>query len=177
MTIYVIKEGDEIQKVNSLDGHEDAQLIETLNDDPPHEFFKVENDQWVPDEAAAEAGALDAIERAYEAATEVDVKKVRKQIGIALLWQEVQRLKLAGSTNTVPATVEERRKMFPTLMAIVTLSGNTLNQVAIAIENRLWDRVRRMALWEAKSLLAEDAVRAAQTVEDKLAAAEVTWTE
>jgi hypothetical protein len=88
----------------------------------------------------------------------------------------VQRLKLMQATGNIPADATERAKQLPFLMALVQESGNTLTQVATAIENRLWDRVRRMAIAEARLLLGHDAVRAAATTDEKItAAASIDW--
>jgi hypothetical protein len=122
--------------------------------------------------ADAEAWALEKIEEEIEKANGDIVRRLRRQIAIDRLWQEVQRLKLHTATNTVPATTLEKAMHFPTLMALVELTGNTLGQVATATENRLWDRVREAARLEAKLLVGHDNVRAATTIDEKVVVAQ-----
>lgn len=175
---YLIEspDGTERNLVPSLDGYEGWTV---LDPDAPEEIeFKIWDGQALVDDVpAAEAWALDRLERDAEEATGNEVSRLRRQVAITFLWHEVQRLKLANSTGNVPADLTERRKQFPTLMALVALSGKTLTQVATAAENRLWDQVRRMALWEAKLMMAEDNVKIKATVAEKIAASEVSWVE
>lgn len=181
MSTFVIQNAQgEQQRVTSLDGYdmEEWEHVETIDEEPPHDFHRLIDGVWQEDPAMAEAKALAIVEAECDDAVCSDIKRARRQIAIALLWEEIQRLKLANMVpGAIPADLTARRKMFPTLMAVVALSGNTLAQVATALENRLWDRVRRASLWEAKLMLGHDAVRAAISATDKLAAAKITWTE
>lgn len=130
------------------------------------------------DPAAAEAWALAQVEDDADQASAGDVGHIRRQVAITAIWHEVQLLKLAQATGNLPADAASRRKMLPTLMALVALTGNSLAQVSASMEARFWDRVRRVAIWEAKALLARDSVRAAQGVDAKMAAVEaVNWTQ
>lgn len=128
-----------------------------------------------PDPVAAERWAVEKIERDAEAASATEIQGLRRRIAISSLWEQIQRLKLAQATGNIPADLTERRKQFPTLMALVVLTGKTLGIVAQEAESRLWERVRRSALIEAKLMLAHNAVRAASGVAEKLAAANVVW--
>lgn len=121
--------------------------------------------------AKAELYALEMIEVEADQKTGDAVSRLRRQLSIDRTWNEIQRLKLAQATNNIPADLTDRRKMFPTLMALAALTGNTLAAVATSLESRLWDRVKRMALIEARLLQGHDAVRAATTVEQKIQAA------
>lgn len=128
------------------------------------------------DTVQAQAWALEKIEDDAERATSTQVRRLRRQVAVMELWNEVQRLKLMQATNNIPADLTERAKQLPFIMALVQQSGNTLTQVATAIENRLWDRVRNMAAAEAKLLLGHDNVRAATTVQGKVDAANnIIW--
>ena len=128
--------------------------------------------------ANAEEWALQKVEEQAEKVNEQTIRKVRRQIAIDRLWNELQRLKLAQATGNIPTDTTERRKMFPTLMALSLLKGRTLNSVATAVEARLWDRVRKTALYEAKLLIAHDNIKAATTIDDKIAASQnITWDE
>lgn len=177
-TSYVIERDGEIERVASLDGCEGCTVVQELADEPPHDFFKVIDGAWAedPDTAPAEAWALNKVAAEADGARTGELPQTM-QIAVVLLWHEIQRLKLAQAVNQIPADLTERRKQYPTLMALVALTGNTLAQVATAAENRFWDRMRRMALWTAKEMLARDAVRAAGTTGGKVAAADVSWSE
>ena len=130
------------------------------------------------DLALAEQVALEKVENDAEAVTKETVNRFRRLAAINRSWGEVQLLKLANATGNIPTDLVERRKMFPTLMALVNETGNSLATVATAVENRLWDRVRQNAIWEAKLIVGHDTVRAATTVEEKLAAADnIVWSE
>jgi hypothetical protein len=175
--MILIEQDGRRQLVASLDGYDGATVIADNVSVP--QWANVDNikDDGTADIIAAETYALGKIEADAETASFGEFPKLRRQIAVVLLWHEIQRLKLSNATGNIPADLTERRKQFPTLMALVALSGNTLTQVATAAENRLWDRVRRMALWEAKLMLADDAVRASATAAGKVAAANVTWSE
>lgn len=165
----------------------EVQFQHSLDGFPPEEWDAVEHEEPTErdsaiaglDDAGVETWALDKLEKDADDMALHEMRGLRRQVATAMLWNEVQRLKQSvdtGTFNTLSAL--EKAKRFPTLSALVQLSGNGISAVATAVENRLWNRVRRMALAEAKMLLARDAVRAAATRESKLAAADaVLWTE
>jgi hypothetical protein len=176
MTYIVEKDGERIA-VESLEGYEGYAIVAQHEGELP-EYHNVENGQIVEDMVAAEDAALKHIDRQAEQVTLEQVEDYRRQIAISILWQELQRLKIANAANMVPGDIEERRKQYPCLEALVFESGATLQQVAVAVEARLWDRVRNMALIEARLLLAHDAVREADTAQAKLdVARNVNWSE
>jgi hypothetical protein len=150
------------------------QVCDAAKHDPDAELV---NDAWEVPLAKAEEKALELVEAAADEAAAGQVARLRRQVAMAKLWDEVQLLKLYQELGRIAALdAIERRKRFPFLMAIVEQSGNTITQVATAIENRLSSRVWAMALAEAKLLLAHDAVRAAATSDEKIAAAmAVNW--
>lgn len=172
----ILHEGRQ-QLVSSLEGYDGAQVIAQDVVEPPEFISAEELDQTgAAPLAKVEEWALNRIESDAESASLGQVQRLRRQVAISFLWQEVQRLKLMQATNNIPADPLERAKQLPFLSALVQQSGNTLSQVATAIENRLWDRVRRMAVAEAKLILGHDAVRSASTVQDKMTAAtSIDW--
>ena len=105
------------------------------------------------------------IERKSAEAASALVPDLRRQMMIFAAWNEVQRLKLAMAVGQVPATVAERQRQFPLIMALSALTGADPLDVATQIETRYWTRVRDMVLTDAKMLLAHDEAAAAATPE------------
>ncbi len=125
----------------------------------------------------AEAIALERVEADAEKNTGDTVRRLRRQIAVDRLWQEIQLHKIAVFVNAVPTTILGRRKMFPTLSVIAALKSETIETVAPIMEARLWERVKRMTVIEARLYQAHDSVREATTAEGKIAAAEnASWT-
>lgn len=144
----------------------------------PDGYDEADIRELTPEEVTigAEQTALAKVEA--EAEQSSPISRQHRAGVILSLWDELQRLKLANLvTGGVPSTVEERRKAFPGLMALVALSGKNLPTVAAEVELRLWDRVRKLHLDHAKLMLAHDEIRAATTAEAKLAASQVNWAE
>ena len=172
---YLIELEGERQCVTSLDGYDDWTVVgQSELEDPIDALIELEaipvND--------VEAMAIAAIDSAAEETSEQIITQFRRQCMILNLWEELQRLKLANAITGYMAGIDinERRKQFPGLMALVALSGNTITQVAAAVDNRLWERVRTIHLAHAKLMLAHDAVKAATTAAAKKAAADaVDW--
>lgn len=127
------------------------------------------------DDAGTEAWALEKIEEDAEVKTGTQVKRLRRHIGMVMLWQEVQLLKMSTDFSTL--TTLQKAQRFPTLAALAQETGNSILTVATAVENRLWDRIRKMAVTQAKLLVARDAIRSAATKDDKIAAANVNLDE
>lgn len=102
-----------------------------------------------------------------------------QQIALVLLWGELQRLKLANSTgNFVNLTPLEKAKQFPTLTALAKESNNSITNSARAIEDKLWDKIQKIATAQAKLLLARDAIKSAQTTDDVLSVVDdINWEE
>jgi hypothetical protein len=156
----------EVQIVGSLDGYDPA--VWTAVEIPAPTEQDVATTALTLQQT--EAWALDQVEARAEAFAMSSVMRVRREIAILNLWREIQALKLAQAVNQVPTDATERGKRWPMLMALVQLTGNGLAAVSTAAENRLSDRVKRIAVLEAKMMLARDAIRAATTKQDKIAA-------
>jgi hypothetical protein len=163
--------GTERQLVQSLEGYPDWTVVQA--DVPDTERDKRIAEYKTPLEA--ELSLIQKMDAEIEVKIGEQVPPLRRQLAIDRTWGEIQRLKLANATGNVPTDLVARRKMFPTLMAVVFLSGNTLTQVATALENRLWSRVRKTSLIEAKLLLAHDSIRTASTVAGKVDATNIDW--
>ncbi len=164
------KVSGDVMHVSSLDGWDSADWDNvTLTHEPTDTELQIA--AVADDPIAAEVRALEIIEGGANREADNTISHLRRQIAIDRAWNEIQRLKLAQATGNIPTDLTERRKMFPTLMALVVLSGNTLAAVSTAMEMRLWERVKRMAVIEARLLRGHDAVRSATTPEAKIQAA------
>lgn len=159
-------------------GYPGATIINADVAPHPHHLALIQGDgTWAIPVDVAERWARERIEDDAEEMTLAQFRRIRRQMATVLLWNEVQRLKLATG-NFTNLSLAEKARQFPTLAALAQQSGSTIPASAAAVESRLWDRVRRMALAEAKLLLAHDSVRNAATPEAKIAAAEaVEWKE
>jgi len=128
------------------------------------------------DEIGAEEWTLDQLEKIANKKTLEDVKCRRRQLAMMEAWREVQDLKLCQQLSAIPPDATDKVKRWPILMALAQETGNTLAVIATAVENRLWDRVRRFSLREAKMLTARDDVRSLVTKDEKIGVIDsVSW--
>lgn len=172
---YLVEKDGERQLVQSLDGYDDWTQVDEVDDDDPVSALVAVAALTADDAGTMAEHRVTTEAEAIAAATSGDM---RRQSVILSLWDELQRLKLASLVaNGVPSALEERRKAFPGLMALVALSGRSLTTVATEVDARLWERVRQLHLAHAKLMLAHDAIRTATTAEAKLAASDVDWTQ
>lgn len=137
----------------------------------PH---KVEGGQLVPDVAEAERQALAKIDVGQERA-ELSTARLARIVATFSTWYEVQDFRSLSTEAVTGLTAVQRRERWPMLSALVSESGATLPQVVSAAETELRPRVRRIALFEARAVLARRAVRTATDAATKIAAADVAW--
>lgn len=176
--MILIEFNGERQLVESLEGYEGATIIaENVPAEGTSPLDEIQDDgSWGIPLSKAEAFALDKIDQDADEVSLAQLKNARRQMLVMILWQEVQRLKLANAVNKVPTDALERAKQFPMTTAIAEVYEVTLAQAATAIENRFWDRIKRLVMAEAKTQKAREAVQAATSAEEKIAAAEaVDW--
>lgn len=168
---FLVSEDDQ----DSPPGYDPEEwTFETISNEPTDKESLIGGVQNDP--AKAEQLALDKVEESADKKWSEQAGRFRMQIAIASAWREVQMLKLAQATNTIPTDLVERQKQYPLLMSMVSLSGDSLSTVAVQVENRLWNRVKSMSLAQAKMMLGRDAVRSASTAEEKINAAfSINW--
>lgn len=123
-----------------------------------------------PNLELTEALALADADRQAEDAHATLFSEARRE-SVDRLWSEIQRFHVQTATGTVPPAQAERRRQFPTLEALVTLSGRTIEATVADMEARLWDQVRESAVIDAQRILARDSIKTARSRAAKMAAA------
>lgn len=163
--------------VNDLAGYETAQVLDA-NASPPDED-EVAADILTGDEIGTEIYVIDRLEQIAENMLADEEPRHRLQNMITTVWQECQLIKLANMIpGAIPADPLARAKMFPILTATNLQTGVPLATIVSIIENRYWDKVRRMALWTGKMLAAVETALSAPTAQGKIdALRNVEWTE
>jgi hypothetical protein len=155
-----------LQDTTSMPG---SELIRVMRSDSPVVF-----EILAPNTALAEKVAFQRLERAAQEVSLKTFDNFRRQIAVMILWTEVQRLKAGAAAFSSLSGLEQARQ-YPTLWALSQVYSSTIPAVATAAEARLQPAVQEMVMYEAKLMFAEDQIKAATTVEAKLAAAEIQW--
>lgn len=164
--MYKIDHNGEIMFVNSLVGHEDAQVLATNVPEPTDEDLAAEH--LSQDVIGAEIYSVDMIEQLAESAMRNHEPRPYLQTMLTNVWREAQFMKIVNQAGMMPADLEARRRMFPTIMAIQFRNNATLPDIITAIENLFWPKIRDMALAHANMLIAINAVITAPTVDEKI---------
>jgi hypothetical protein len=138
-------------------------------------LFEVDSTQLVVSQGVDDALKC-IINENHEKQEITDEPSPYRRMVILLTWMELQDFR-ANSPNIIALTVEERAKRIPFIQALKIESGLTWAELDTAIENRLWPIVRRTALFEARCVVAKQNVTSAATVDDKITATDISFTE
>lgn len=174
-------------EILELAAAEDDQLLPPGYDETLYDFTPMLAEPTVDDTleiglttpAAAETYALEKVDHGADEEEEDFFARIRRQMAVDRIWAEIQRLKLAQDAKIfAPMPSSEQSLHFPTLSIYAQKKNLSIPDVALLLQTRLGDAVRRSAFVDATLFATRDNIRDATTLEAKLIEAKnVNWKE